>query len=84
MKSAIGLRKTLVVPAKAGTQWRSYKRHWNPSPLSRGLKAAGMTILGGSSAIHSAASVRASHAPIASISSMHTECSMRYACQSTR
>ena len=33
-----------VVPAKAGTQWRSYKRHWIPSPLSRGLKAAGMTV----------------------------------------
>jgi hypothetical protein len=28
-----------VVPAKAGTQWRSYKRHWIPA-------FAGMTILG--------------------------------------
>ena len=23
--------KTLVVPAKAGTQWRSYKRRWIPA-----------------------------------------------------
>jgi hypothetical protein len=30
-------RKSLVVPAKAGTQWRSSKRHWIPA-------FAGMTI----------------------------------------
>jgi hypothetical protein len=38
-----GLATEPVVPAKAGTQWRS-ERHWIPSPLSRELKAAGMTV----------------------------------------
>ena len=32
-----------VVRAKAGIQRRSSRRHWVPSPLSGGLKAAGMT-----------------------------------------
>jgi len=26
-----GSRKTIVVPAKAGTQWRWYQRHWIPA-----------------------------------------------------